>query len=128
MNAATIESSRYLLDSFQCLDPSVFNGAGAAQIANNGKLYIAPSWRTSLSVVHAPNMAGAACNYQNAGFTFTSGNVTAGLPNFFPYFLAFYTTSDFSFTGNCDSLNVLFSFNDPNNADSLIWDFGDPAS
>ncbi len=129
MNAAAIHASRYVLDSFQGLSSNFREAGGSMQIANNGKIYIGAIWDNALSVIHNPNNAGAACNYQARTIPLTSGtNFNACFPNFFPYFAAQYLPSDFTFTGNCEGPDVSFRFNNPSLADSLIWDFGDPAS
>ena len=128
MTPAAIEASRFRLDSLQSLE-QIYNGAGAIQIANNGRLYVGYSWHAALSVINNPNNAGTACGYQFDPIPLTGGAAfRAGFPNFFPFYSESYSSSDFSFAGNCDSVNVQFRFNNPAAADSVIWDFGDPAS
>lgn len=128
MNAGAIEASRFLIDSVRSLEIR-YNGAGAIQIANNGRLYVGYAWNPQLSVINTPNNAGAGCGYVYNAFTLGAGaNFRAAFPNFPPFYLADFTQPDFSFAGNCDSTNVAFHFNDPQSVDSVIWSFGDPAS
>lgn len=128
MNINDIEASRFKIDSLQSLELN-YNGAGAIQIANNGKLYVGYSWHQALSVINNPNDGGAACNYQYDPFPLANGaTFRAGFPNFFPFFAAAYAPSDFTFTGNCEGPDVKFAFNNPHEADSVIWNFDDPAS
>ena len=128
MNAATIESSRYRLDSFRA-NGGITDVGGCIQIANNGKLYAGYYLHTALSVINNPNNAGAACNYQFNTFPLSSGTrMNAGLPNFFPFFAADPVQADFSFAGNCDGPDVAFQALLPASVDSIRWDFGDPAS
>jgi gliding motility-associated-like protein len=128
MNTAAIEASRFRLDSIRSLE-QVYNGAGAVQLANNGRVYVGYCWHNALSVINNPNNGGASCGYQYDPIPLANPTAfRAGFPNFFPFFAAEYPSSDFTFEGNCDSTNVKFSFGSPHTADSVVWNFGDPAS
>ncbi len=62
---------------------------GALQNGPDGKMYIAAGGGTFLDVIHNPNAAGAACNYQPKAVYHNTGSYTGwGLPNIVESFLS----------------------------------------
>lgn len=124
-----INNSRYLLHS----DSTTF-AQGALQLAINGKIYKARTpISDSIGVINFPNLAGAACVYNNKGQS-TGGQISgAGLPNFVSGYMRSPQTP-FSYTANCQSVQftgmpgqqicagIDYSVN------AVSWNFGDPNS
>ncbi len=52
------------------------------QAAPDGKIYLAPNNSRSLSVINAPNIKGAGCNFVNNQKELSFGGTVAGLPSF----------------------------------------------
>lgn len=60
---------------------------GALQNGRDGKLYIVNRSGSVLDIIHNPNEAGAACNYQPEAVPLNGGQGTWGLPNIVESFL-----------------------------------------
>ncbi len=55
---------------------------GALELAPDGKIYCARWWSNKIGVVEFPNLAGAACSYNDTAFTLLTGTESVGgLPN-----------------------------------------------
>lgn len=96
---------------------------GSLQLAKDGKIYVALSSRPHLDVINNPNVQGAGCNYQQAGFLLNGRQSRLGLPTFIQSFLFI---EDIQFVDVC--LGDTTQFNLTNPFDSVFWDFGDAAS
>ncbi|HQQ95404.1 MAG TPA: hypothetical protein PLQ93_12675, partial [Bacteroidia bacterium] len=108
---------------------------GSAQLASDGKIYIASNNQNSLSVIQNPNAGGIACNFTPLAQILGSQNSRYGLPNFVSSF--FYTKpAAFGFSVSVSSACRQFTFSAPSvnvgcpacNYQNLSWQFGDPAS
>ncbi len=127
MAAADIAASKTLIASGDSSLPPVFAGL---QLAPNGRIYMARGNSNFLGVIADPNALGTACNFTEESLDLgTYGRW--GLPNYnqsiFNPAPAF-VSHDFTFTGNCLGEETLFSLTTTEQIDSLIWDFGEPAS
>nr|MDQ3017638.1 hypothetical protein [Bacteroidota bacterium] len=61
---------------------------GALQSGPNGKIYMARNESDFLDVIHQPDLAGTACQYEQSGILLANGTICKlGLPNFVPYAL-----------------------------------------
>ena len=60
------------------------NGFGGAQLAPDGKIYVARGLQPALGVVNNPNVAGFGCNYVDVGQSVAPKSSLYGLPNFIP--------------------------------------------
>jgi len=99
---------------------------GDMQIAPDSKIYICVENQQSLNVINNPNLQGAACNYQVAAVPFSGGATgQLGLPNFVTSY--FVIRNGFTSATNCINDTVTFTL-DSATTNSLIWNFGDPAS
>ncbi|HUR32036.1 MAG TPA: hypothetical protein VMZ69_11440, partial [Saprospiraceae bacterium] len=59
---------------------------GALQMGTDKKIYMARNNESFLDVINSPNSIGAACQYEEKGFSLLNGtSSTLGLPNFAPY-------------------------------------------
>ena len=100
---------------------------GALQIAPDKKIYYTRDEEPWLAVINNPNGIGAASNFVYDGLALTPGTTgNEGLP---PFYNAFFNPS-FSVVEGCSTAPTQFIADDiatcPNN--SVLWDFGDPAS
>ena len=105
---------------------------GSAQLGPDKKIYIT-SWNSNkLTVIRNPNNHGAACNLAYKSLTIGDSlnhYAEGGLPSFVQsYFAEEQFAFDFSRSGSCANTNVNFLINKTRGADSVRWNFGDPAS
>lgn len=113
---AQIQNSKYALDSLEGYD------AGAIQIADNGKIYI--NVNDNLCEVANPEKSGSACGYRPlvviSGQQYPNLNLPTFLQSLFKY--------PIKASGNCSSQLVNFAIENLNSIQSIVWNFGDPAS
>jgi PKD repeat protein len=109
---------------------------GALQLAPNGKIYIARRYSSNLSVINFPNLAGAACNFVDAGQSIAPATSEYGLPTFEVSFFK-PAPAPFGYTLSCNNISVNSapaSFTNQNcnlvvgTPVNVQWSFGDPAS
>ncbi len=93
------------------------------QIGLDWKLYFPCWYHDSLHVIHNPNTQGTGCNVQINAISLEGRNNYKGLPQFLQKYKAY-----INYTGNCQPDTFQFSSDIWPPADSLHWDFGDPAS
>ncbi len=58
------------------------NQNGALQLAPNGKIYIAQTYKEHLSTINKPNILGLGCEFDSAGISISPNISHMGLPNF----------------------------------------------
>ena len=89
------------------------------------KIYSIPKlWIDSISVINNPSLQGTACDFQkNAICLLPSNNAWYGFPQFLQKYYLYMTHS-----GQCQGDSINFSYIIWPPADSIHWDFGDPAS
>jgi uncharacterized protein (TIGR02145 family) len=93
------------------------------QRGSDGKIYCDVPGVDSLCVINDPNLPGLACNYQKNAISLKGRNCQEGLPAFLlPYYVFI------NDTGRCQGSPVQFTPRIWPPADSVHWDFGDPAS
>jgi hypothetical protein len=99
---------------------------GGLQLGLDGRIYVAQFAPSSsfLGVITQPNWAGAACAYQDRALSLNGRNSLAGLPGFMPHELWRLPTIGPS----CQEAARPFTLPPGYDADSVRWDFGDPAS
>ncbi len=104
--------------------PSVAQPGGLA-LSPDGKIYMA-GWTGFLSVIEHPDELGTACNYLDQNLAL-GGSALAKLsiPNFPAYLFA---PNQILGEGLCVSDTSFFSIGNLADVDSVIWNFGDPAS
>lgn len=90
----------------------------------DGKIYHSFYLKPKINIIHSPNIAGVACNYQdNAIATSTSGNT---MPTFIStWFSNNYCELDFYTENFCIPENTNFYINNITNIQSVLWNFGD---
>lgn len=97
---------------------------GALQAGIDGKIYVAQYQSGSLGVIAQPNLAGAAAALSANAISLGGKTSQYGLPNFIQSFII---VADFNYADTCSGLPTNFTtvFVNP---DSVLWDFGEPAS
>lgn len=99
---------------------------GALQLGPDNKIYVARNESTFLSVINDPNELGNACGFQASGVQLSGKRSRWGLPpfiqSFFSFNAAFYNTSP------CFGTPTQFYENSSQEPDSVLWNFGNPAS
>lgn len=123
-------------------------GHGSMQLAPDGKIYIANYWGVTtnsqaISVINFPNNSAATCSYSNLGQSISPGYSSYGLPNFMgSYFVQAPPVAPFTHTVSNGFGCQAVAFTSPvtpnttitacasmgYSLQSLLWDFGDPAS
>jgi gliding motility-associated-like protein len=105
------------------------NWGGALQLAPDGKIYVARQlqWNVGvqyIGVINFPNLAGTACNFVDQGVHLKSGRVRLGLPNFA------FTLNNIviNYEPDCFGDTTQFWIQSVHEIDSILWNFGDPAS
>ncbi len=93
------------------------------QLAQDGKIYGDISGKDSLCVINNPTVGGIGCDFQLNAIHLINGNGSQGLPIFLQRYYIYIRD-----TGNCVNTPVHFSPWTWPPADSVHWDFGDPAS
>ena len=105
------------------------------QLAQNGKIYLARVSQDSISVIQNPNLLGAACNFNNQGFS-----ISPGISKFcFPSFVSSYFREKplpYTYTASAGASCRTVTFSAPainlgcsaSNYQSISWEFGDPGS
>jgi hypothetical protein len=114
---------------------STFYINGSLQVAPDGKIYqiakdVFNSQVKALNVIHRPNMSGKACRVQLNAFNLepqNSGTHTAGIT--FPTFVqSFFHQPKVTMQPGCFGDTTRFELSNHAYADSVRWNFGDPAS
>lgn len=103
------------------------------QLAPNGKIYMAnpttyyafndPAATSHLSIIHNPNNAGAAANFEHLGYALQN-DCSFGLPGF----IQSYFESGILHEGQCVGEAVSFETVRIPEIETVTWDFGDPES
>lgn len=76
-------SSTAILNSKKAVGTQNVSCGGALQLAPDGKIYACRYQENNLSVIHKPNEAGMACNFQDIAVTLKAGTFSRiGLPTF----------------------------------------------
>jgi len=123
MNAGTPQE--ILATETNVIQEPGFTGVGALQLGPDGKIYCAFGGNGSehyLSVIHSPNEAGLACNFEPDA-VYLEGRITKeGLPSFIQSYL-----NDPTFTAQyfCLGDATNFEIENTNGIDSVYWKFND---
>lgn len=99
---------------------------GSLQLGPDNRIYIAQNQSSHLSVINDPNELGHDCGFQWAAVSLSGKASRWGLPpfiqSFFSFNAAFYNTSP------CFGTPTQFFENSSQDPDSVLWNFGNPAS
>lgn len=121
MNAGTpIEIINSMTEIHEFTSP-----VGALQLAKNGKLYITTDNSEYLSVINDPNELPADCDFEPDAVYLEGRIARLGLPNFIQ---SYFKEPDFRIENSCVFDDTQFFIENITDIDSVIWDFGDPAS
>jgi len=94
---------------------------GALQLGIDGKIYVALSGQSFLSVINNPNETGFACGYVENGVSLGSKKSQVGLP---PFITTFFNVG-IKAKNFCEGDATEFSVNVSEPITSISWDFGD---
>ncbi len=92
------------------------------QLGPDGKIYCTHNF-SFLNVINNPSVQGLGCNYQENAVDLLGLNGIWGFPQLLQRYYVY-----ISHTGQCQGKGISFSSTVWPHADSLHWDFGDPAS
>jgi uncharacterized protein (TIGR02145 family) len=121
-DATKTDSAQFLQSKVQIVTMS--STVTWLQRGPDNKIYSTEADKDSLAVINNPTVQGAGCNYQRNAVYLEAGNhCYDGLPQFLQKYYLYMNHS-----GQCQDDSVSFSFLIWPPADSLHWDFGDPAS
>ena len=105
---------------------AIFNSPiGAVQNANNGKTYITNDLADSLSVINFPDSLPATCGFEKNAISLDGRIARLGLPNFMQ---SYFKEVSFREENTCFGDSTDFLIKNIENIDSVIWNFGNPAS
>lgn len=99
---------------------------GALQLGPDNKIYVAQNQSTFLSVINDPNALGNDCMFQWTGVQLAGKRSRWGLPPFIQSFFSF--NAGFYNTSPCFGTPTQFYENSSQEPDSVLWNFGNPAS
>ena len=100
---------------------------GALQLGPDNRLYVARMNNPYLSRINSPNLLGTACGWEENAVSLAGRESTYGLPPFIQSF--FYLTADFYWDNPmCFGTPSHFYTSASDDPDSVLWNFGDPAS
>lgn len=118
-NETDINNSRIVIRTDDYLDYPM----AALQLGPDGKIYIARQYREYIDVINNPNVLGLGCNHEFET-VYLGGKISRlGLP---PFIQSFFNLDAIAFENTCSGDTTTFEIQDT--VDSLVWDFGDPAS
>ncbi len=122
-NATLIDSAQFMQN--EIIVDSLFSvSCYGIQLGPDDKIY-APLWMLdSVGVIHNPELLGTGCNYQKYAIGL-NGNICISL---LPQFLQKYKAYLHSAGSCCQADSVNFSSDIWPPADTIRWNFGDPAS
>lgn len=119
---AILDSKVIVAQVGQSADP-----IGALQLGPDNRMYIARRDSPYLSRINSPNTPGVECGFVDNAVNLAGRQCTYGLPPFIQSF--FYLSADFYWdTPTCDGTPVQFTTSASDTPDSVLWNFGDPAS
>lgn len=130
-------SNTAIIASQVTIPTSTTNYIGSFQLAPNGKIYIARTSSSFLSVIDSPNSLGTSCNYIDNGQSVGTKTCQSGLPNFVSSFFK-HAPTPFTYSSNCQNVSFSASASQStvnsgcsfatNSVISTVWDFGEPNS
>jgi len=99
---------------------------GSLQLGPDNRIYVAQNQSSYLSVINAPNELGNDCAFQWAAVSLSGKNSRWGLPPFIQSFFSF--NAGYYNTSPCFGTPTQFHQNSSQEPDSVLWNFGNPAS
>ncbi len=118
----TLFDSLSFKNSEVIIDSTFTSNCGGLQGSSDGKIFISRFPIDSIAIINNPDMPGIQCNFQKNAIGLL-GNCTWDLPHFIQNYKAY-----FQYSNNCQSNQIQFTSDIWPPADSIRWNFGDPAS
>ena len=97
---------------------------GALQIGPDQKIYVTFDFSEYLGVINNPNQLGIACDFDDEAVYLAGRNGRFGLPTF----IQSYFSANISYQNTCFGQTTTFSIQTSDPIQSILWNFGDPAS
>lgn len=116
-----IADSKTIVGEF--LEPNSLGGA--LQMASDGKIYIAVKNKKYLAAITEPDELGLACEFDENAVWLNNNRSEWGLPTFIQ---SYFNNLWINHYEQCINQEISFYLNDPENIDSVKWEFGDPQS
>jgi gliding motility-associated-like protein len=98
---------------------------GGMQLGPDSKIYLARYLNEYMGVINFPNSPGTTCNYVDDGVYLDGEKSRRGTPNFIQ---SYFNNPRFSYLNLCFGDSTQFFISDINGVNSVLWNFGDPAS
>jgi hypothetical protein len=124
LTAADIRASATNIHTLPSAPGEAVSLKGALQLGPDGRLYVAQGRLPFLGIVTHPNERGLACAYQDQGLPLAGRTCQLGLPGFLPHELWRLPVQ----AAVCANTPRSFVLPTEYGADSVRWDFGDPAT
>ena len=116
-----VANSKMVIGEF--MEPSSLGGA--LQMASDGKIYIAVKNKQYLAAITKPDELGIDCEFDENAVWLNNNRSEWGLPTFIQ---SYFNNLWIIHQNQCIEEEIFFYINDPENTDSVFWDFGDPLS
>ena len=117
-----LNSASAVVSTSKIITPRTHLGAWSLQLGPDEKIYVSRLPSGYLDCIQHPNNIGAACDFAEEAVYLGGKQASAGLPNFFPYFLR---PSGILDNGSCPNDTTFFTLAGGLAADSAKWNFGD---
>ncbi|PJB58825.1 MAG: hypothetical protein CO098_06605, partial [Bacteroidetes bacterium CG_4_9_14_3_um_filter_41_19] len=117
-------SSNDIINSATNINATSPSAGGAIQLSPDGKIYRTYLNCEYLGVIDDPNALGTACNYIVNGVYLGGKLGKLGLPDF----IQSYFSANISYQNTCFGQTTTFSIQTSDPIQSILWNFGDPAS
>ena len=121
---ANFEDSTQFMNSRLTIDSVTTSNWGGLQLGPDGKIYT-PLWSVdSIGVIHFPEISGVGCNFQRRSIGLNGNICQNDLPQFIQKYYSYLNV----FGTGCQLDSVSFTTDIWPPADTVRWNFGDPAS
>lgn len=119
-----LENPDDIINSLTSIGISSSYEIGALQLGPDKKIYVSLDFSAYLGVINQPNLLGDDCDFVINGVFLDGKQTRLGLPNFVSNFFE----ADFTYNPDCFGDSTWFSLQYSGSIESVLWDFGDPAS
>ncbi len=120
----TAGSPTGIVNSVTTVGVSPTNEMGALQLGPDQKIYVSLDFSDYLGAINSPNLLGTACDFVHDAVFLDGKNGRLGLPTF----IQSYFSANISYENTCFGETTTFSIQTSDPIQSILWNFGDPAS
>jgi uncharacterized protein (TIGR02145 family) len=122
-DATKTDSAGFVQSKTLIVQYSLSNQDVWLQRGPDNKIYVTEMNKDSLAVINYPNLQGTACDYQKNAVNIVDNNPYLGFPHFIEKYKAYIHAN-----GQCQKDSVHFTSDIWPPPDTILWNFGDPAS